>query len=80
MSCNLPVITSKITSLGEICANNSALLADPASVSELTHAMAALAENPVLREELIRNGRMQAQKFSWEKAGRELIDIMQKVL
>lgn len=76
MSCGLPVITSKTTSLGEICQNNSALLADPASIIELTVAMATLAENETVRKELIKNGRAQAERFSWEKAGREIIMIL----
>ena len=79
MSCGLPVITSKTTSLGEICQNNSALLADPASIIELTQAMTTLAENETVRKELIKNGRAQAERFSWEKAGRELIEILTRV-
>lgn len=79
MACGTPVITSKTTSLGEICQNNSALLVDPARVEELAVAMGRIASQPQLREELIKNGYAQVRKFSWEKAGREMIEVIQKL-
>ena len=78
MACGTPVITSKFTSLGEICQNNSALLADPASVDELADAMSRIASNPSLRNELIRNGTLRAKKFSWEKAGKEMLAVVKR--
>lgn len=74
MACGTPVITSRSTSLGEICQNNSALLVDPANVGELAAAMERIAgDDGNLREALITNGRLQAVLFSWEKAGREMV-------
>ena len=76
MACGTAVITSQGTSLGEICQHGSALLVDPVSVNDLASAMERIICDPNLREELIRNGREQAKKFSWEKAGREMVGIM----
>lgn len=76
MACGTPVITSRSTSLGEICKNNSALLVDPSSVQELASAMERIAQDENLTQELIRNGRRQAAEFSWKKAGREMVNIM----
>ncbi len=78
MACGTPVITSKSTSLGEICQNGSALLVDPAQVDELADAMIRIVRDKELREELIRNGHEQAKKFSWGKAGREMIEAITK--
>ena len=78
MACGTPVITSKSSSLGEICRNNSALLVDPASVDELSSAMKRIITESGLRQELIRNGREQAKKFSWEKSGKEMIEAIKK--
>ena len=80
MACGTPVVTSQSTSLGEICQNNSALLVDPARVDEIAGAMERMITQPNLREELIRNGREQAKKFSWEKAGREMVEILNQAV
>lgn len=76
MACGTPVITSKSTSLGEICQNDSALLVDPESVDEIADAMEKTASDSPMREELIHNGHKQAKKFSWEKSGREMLDAI----
>jgi len=76
MACGLPVITSRFTSLGEICANGSALLVDPVRVNEIREAMQEIATKPDVREQLVRNGYAQAKKFSWEKAAGELLKII----
>ena len=78
MACGTPVITSRSTSLGEICQHNSALLVDPASVNEIASAMDRIASHPEVREELIKNGRERAKKFSWEKAGKEMLAVIQQ--
>ena len=80
MACGTPVITSRSTSLGEICQNNSALLVDPARVDEIAGAMEQVITQPHLREYLINNGREQARKFSWEKAGREMVEILNQAV
>ena len=55
MDCGLPVITSKSTSLGEICRNNSAILVDPASSEEINRSMERIVSEIWLREKLIKN-------------------------
>lgn len=76
MACGTPVITSKFSSLGEICQNDSALLVDPLSVQELASAMERLAEDKNLAQKLIHSGRLQAAQFSWEKAGKKMVNIL----
>ena len=76
MACGIPVITSKTTSLGEICQNDSALLVDPARTDEIASAMERLITESPLSHMLIRNGQEQVKKFSWEKAGKEMIEAI----
>jgi len=77
MACGTPVITSKFSSLGEICRNNSALLVDPSNIPELASAMEQIARDKNVVEELIHNGRLQAAQFSWEKAGKEILKMLE---
>lgn len=76
MACGTPVITSRSTSLGEICQNGSALLVDPARVEELAAVMDRVARDDTLVRELINNGHRQAAQFSWANAGKEMTDIL----
>jgi glycosyltransferase involved in cell wall biosynthesis len=57
-----PVITSKISSLPE-AAGDGALLVDPYSVDEIRAAILRIKNEPGLREELVRKGRENAEKF-----------------
>ncbi len=66
MNCDVPVITSNVSSMPEV-AGDAALLVNPESVSEIAEAMQALVENFKLRQGLIDRGRLQRQKFSWDK-------------
>jgi len=66
MAAEVPIITSNVTSLPEI-AGEAALLINPHEVFEIKNAMVKIYNNPFLREELIEKGRVQKQKFSWDK-------------
>ena len=79
MACGVPVITSRSTSLGEICQHGSALLIDPAKPEEIAHAMERMIQEPHLREELIRKGFAQAKLFSWEKSGKEMLAVIRRI-
>jgi glycosyltransferase involved in cell wall biosynthesis len=79
MACGAPVITSNVSSLPEV-AGDAALLVDPASVRELTEAMAVVLEDEELRTSLQSKGPRQAAKFSWERAARETLAVYQSVL
>lgn len=59
------VITSNCTSMPEI-AGDAALLTDPNDVEAIASAIAMIANDKVLREDLISKGRTQRQKFNWD--------------
>lgn len=74
-SCGLPVITSNQSSLQEI-AGDAALLVDPRNSDSISQAMARLATDAPLREQLIQSGRLRAKEFSWDKTAQQFIGVL----
>lgn len=61
-----PVITSNITSMPEV-AGDAALLVNPHSVTDIAGALHKMSSDTTLRQMLVEHGRLQRQKFSWDK-------------
>jgi glycosyltransferase involved in cell wall biosynthesis len=78
MACGCPVIASNVSSLPEVV-GEAALLIDPYDVEALAQAMLTVLEDDELKKEMSRKGIAQAQKFSWEKAGDELLAVCREV-
>ena len=74
-----PVITSNITSMPEV-AGNAALLVDPFSADSIAGAMVKMANNENLRQELIKKGRAQKEKYSWQKTSELLWGSIEKTM
>lgn len=79
MNCETAVITSNKTSMPEV-AGDAALLVDPFSVEEISTAMEEISTNESLRQELIKKGNIQKQKFSWDKTAEKLWLCIEKVI
>ena len=79
MNCDVPVITSNVSSMPEV-AGDAALLVNPESVSEIAEAMQLLIENVKLRQGLINRGRLQRQKFSWDKTAAIIYQNLLKIV
>ncbi|HLP20976.1 MAG TPA: glycosyltransferase family 1 protein [Chitinophagales bacterium] len=79
MSCDVPVITSNITSMPE-AAGDAALLVNPASIEDISSAMKRFVSDPALREQLIVKGRAQVKKFSWDLTAQKLWACCAQVL
>ncbi len=77
--CDVPVITSNITSMPEV-AGDAALLVDPFSSEEMANAMIQIAQQPALRSQLIEKGRERLQQFSWNKSAELLWQSMLKTI
>lgn len=71
MNCDVPIITSNVTSLPEV-AGDAALLTDPQSIDSIKNAMLQLARDEKAREALIHKGRIQREQFSWDKTASKL--------
>jgi len=78
MASGCPVITSNVSSLPEVV-GEAALLVDPYDVEALAQAMLTVLEDDELKKEMSKKGIAQAQKFSWEKAGAELLAVCREV-
>ena len=83
----LPVLEAQTTGVAVMCAKNSALpeiagdaalLVDPENVDEIAAAMLRLSQDEALRQELIAKGYENVKRFSWEKAARETLAVLEE--
>jgi len=79
MYADVPVITSNVTSMPEV-AGKAALIVDPFSVDSIVNALQQIYADPILRESLIELGRLQRQKFSWDKTEEQLWKSIEKCI
>ena len=79
MSCDVPVITSNITSMPEV-AGEAALYVDPFSEESISSAMMLIDTDESLRQTLISKAKLQREKFSWDKTANALWDSMMKAM
>ena len=77
MASRVPVLTSNVSAMPEV-AGSAAITVNPRSVGDITQSMNRLAEDRVLREELIECGREQAMRFSWDRSADELWTIVEQ--
>jgi glycosyltransferase involved in cell wall biosynthesis len=78
MACGCPVIASNVSSLPEVV-GEAGMLVDPYDVDALAQAISTVLQDDGLKREMSRKGIAQAQKFSWEKAGAELLAVCREV-
>ena len=78
MACGCPVIASNSSSLPEV-AGDAGLLIDPHDPHGLAEAMRQVITEPALRAELIEKGFKRTQRFSWERAAQETLQVYSKV-
>lgn len=73
-ACGCPVITSHVASCPEV-AGDSALLVDPRDINDIAGAMLRVAKDKRLRNSLVTKGYDNIQRFSWEKAAKEIYEL-----
>jgi len=74
MACGTPVVASNISSLPEVV-GDSAVQVNPENVFEIARGIKEVLLDDDLRATLIRCGRDQAKRFSWERTAREVLEI-----
>lgn len=79
MAAEIPVICSNVTSMPEV-GGDAALLVDPLNVDEIAGNMSSIANDAGLCESMIEKGKLQAQKFTWDKTASLLWESMMKVV
>ncbi|CAN5553491.1 glycosyltransferase family 1 protein [soil metagenome] len=71
-----PVMTANNSSLPEI-AGDAAILVDPLDIDAIADAMLRLSQDEALRQKLITAGYANVKRFSWEKAARETLAVLE---
>jgi len=79
MACGAPVVTSNVSSLPEVV-GDAAMLVNPENVFDIARGVRQLLLDETLRRELIRRGRLQAARFSWERTARQVLEIYKETV
>jgi glycosyltransferase involved in cell wall biosynthesis len=79
MACGTPVIAANTSAVPEV-SGEAARLFDPRDVATLTEQMAIVLDNPKVRAKMRDEGFLQARKFTWKQAGRDMVDVYHKAL
>jgi alpha-1,3-rhamnosyl/mannosyltransferase len=79
MASGVPVITSDVSSLPEVT-GGAAVLIDPRSLADLRAAFDCLLTSPATCQRLSAAGRIQAERFRWERCAQESLDFFERTL
>jgi glycosyltransferase involved in cell wall biosynthesis len=77
MACGTPVVTSSVSSLPEVV-GDAAVLVNPENVFDIARGIREVLLDDNLRADLVRRGREQAGRFSWERTARQMLEIYQE--
>lgn len=77
-TCNVPVITSNLTSMPEV-AGEAAILVDPFSIDEISNALERIDRDKNLAQGLIEKGKKRLELFSWDKTAELLWKSIEKM-
>lgn len=74
MACGTPVVASNVSSLPEVL-GDAAVQVNPANVFEIARGITEVLLDDGLRAALVKCGREQAARFSWERTARDVLEI-----
>ena len=75
MACGTPIIASANSSLPEVI-GDAGLLINPYNISEIAKALQIVLSEPAIHSQMIKKGLVQAEKFKWEDAARQTLNIL----
>jgi glycosyltransferase involved in cell wall biosynthesis len=78
MACGCPVVTANTGACPEV-AGYAAKLVDPKDVNDIADGVISILTNNILRKKMIERGLIEAKRFSWDKAARETLKMLQIV-
>ena len=76
MATGCPVACGNVCSIPEVV-GEAAMIFDPRNPDSIADAVEQILRNPELREQLVMKGRHQATLFSWEKAAKKTLEILE---
>lgn len=79
MQCDTPVIAANTTASGEILGEGG-LAVNPADEAEIAAAIDQVLQRPAKRQELLTRGRRWRDRFSWEQAAVQTLQVYEQVL
>lgn len=79
MASSVPVITSNVSSLPEV-AGDAAILVNPKDIEGIAKNMIKILSDDDFKNELVRKGHIQAQKFTWEASAEKLYNVYKEVM
>jgi glycosyltransferase involved in cell wall biosynthesis len=79
MACGAPVVASNVSSLPEVV-GEAAVQVNPENVFDIARGIREVLLDEELRARLIRRGREQAAKFSWNFTARQVLEIYKEVV
>lgn len=79
MYCDTPVMAANTSCLPEI-AGDAALLVDPFSETAMAEGLEIMDQDTAFSQNLIQKGRIQREKFSWDKAAEEVYAALKAVV
>ncbi|MDO8638999.1 MAG: glycosyltransferase family 1 protein [Candidatus Daviesbacteria bacterium] len=78
MACGTPVIVSNVSSLPEVV-GDAGILIDPYSTDEMAQAIRTILADHTLQSKKSKEGKAQAQKFSWEKMAKTVLRVFEEL-
>ncbi|HQJ75112.1 MAG TPA: glycosyltransferase family 1 protein [Bacteroidota bacterium] len=79
MACGTPVITTKLTSIPEVC-GDAAYYISHTDIEGMSKAMTDIASNNLLKNSLQTKSLERAKHFSWEKSAKEYYDTLKGLI
>jgi glycosyltransferase involved in cell wall biosynthesis len=76
-ACETPLVCANTSSLPEV-AGAGAIYFDPLSVDEMVTAIEKVLLDEALRQDLIAKGRKNLQRFSWQKAATQTLQVLER--
>jgi glycosyltransferase involved in cell wall biosynthesis len=75
MACNIPVVTARNSSLPEV-GGDAAVYVDEKSVKDIAVKIEYALTHPKQMQDLVKKGREQVKKFSWDKSAQIIVDSL----
>jgi len=79
MRCGTPVITSNTSSMPEV-SGGAAMIVDPFQPIQITEAIFTLLNDQATKERIVKEGFLQATKFSWKAMAENVLNLYEEVI